>query len=640
MVEVRLESPSCSRLYDRYHLRVGAFFLGKNVKTNVKFNRNNIVSVKVKKPGPAPARQKGQKSTESKKKRKGATVISTERGVIERSKTGCYLRGPDGNEFVCGRIGFTRLVTNADDRSVSVEIKFRDLDGEHAYLVVPMSDLSAPREIVKKLMDGGLKVGDIKVTSAFLGALQHQKLPTKRAMQVSMPGWHQMANGKKAYLANGFTVTPEDGDSGLILAAGVGSTFAAKGTIEEWQEHVGEFCRGNSRLILPVCATLAAPLLVWVNHNNIGIHSFGKTSTGKTTGYYVSASLSGPMTEILGWNSTAIAFTAAAKDHNDGVAIYDDIDEAKPAEVEQVAYHQMNGRDRGRAKGDGTVAKSTPFRGVFLSNGEFDYPTFFGKAKIRISPGQLIRFLNIPAHANRDHGMFTDLHGHASGAEFVNMLKENTSRYYGTVLPEFIRVIAEKQDSIAETAKAMIGKYVKKLKRALPEGYQVTGREERVIGCFALMACAGELAIDAGVLTWEADEAYQGVRACFLAWVKHDRKIVPLTDDDIYAHLRRFFKSEAEGKFVVVADYDGSDPRPEAGYIKDVDGNPAILVIPRYFESVICHRFGKAAGIRVLIAHGLLIRGAEERPRKQIQMPEKCGGGKKNFYVIRASIAE
>ena len=300
----------------------------------------------------------------------------------------------------------------------------------------------------------------------------------------------------------------------------------------------------------------------------------------------------------------------------------------------------MNGRDRGRAKGDGTVAKSPPFRGVFLSNGEFDYPTFFANAKIRISPGQLVRFLNIPAHAHRDHGMFTDLHGHANGADFANMLKENTSRYHGTVLPEFIRFIAEKQDSIPATAKAMITKYVKKLKRALPKGYQVTGREERVIGCFALMACAGELAIAEGVLNWDAGEAFAGVRACFRAWAKHDRKIAPLTDDDVFAHIRRFFRSGAEGKFVAVSDYDNSHQLPEAGFIRTVDGTLAYLVIPKYFESVVCQRFGKAAGIRVLVVRNLLVLGAEGRPRKQVQMPDNCGGGKQNFYVVRASIAE
>jgi putative DNA primase/helicase len=300
----------------------------------------------------------------------------------------------------------------------------------------------------------------------------------------------------------------------------------------------------------------------------------------------------------------------------------------------------MNGRDRGRAKGDGTAAKSPPFRGVFLSNGEFDYPTFFANAKIRISPGQLVRFLNIPAHAHRDHGMFTDLHGHANGADFANMLKENTSRYHGTVLPEFIRFIAEKQDSIPATAKAMITKYVKKLKRALPKGYQVTGREERVIGCFALMACAGELAIAEGVLNWDAGEAFAGVRACFRAWAKHDRKIAPLTDDDVFAHIRRFFRSGAEGKFVAVSDYDNSHQLPEAGFIRTVDGTLAYLVIPKYFESVVCQRFGKAAGIRVLVVRNLLVLGAEGRPRKQVQMPDNCGGGKQNFYVVRASIAE
>jgi putative DNA primase/helicase len=589
-----------------------------------------------KRPGNLP---RDAEPSKSKKKRKGATVVETKLGTFERSKSGCYLRGNDGNQIVCGWIGFTRLITNVDDGTVSVEIKYYDLDNKPAHLVVHRSELTRPGEIIKKLMDHGFKVDDVKTAGAFLEALYRQVPPTKRAKQVSMPGWHKTDGGQYAYLGNGFTAAPEGCETGLLLDGRAGNIFQSNGTLKGWQKNVGKLCRGNPRLILPVCATLASPLLLFVHQNNFGIHFFGKTSEGKTTGYIVSASLSGPISDIRDWNATENAFVATAKGNNDSVTTYDEIGSAHAKDVKKVAYHLMNGRDRGRAKSDGTAGKLHPFRCVILSNGEFDYPKFFANENIKIMPGQIVRFLNIPVHADSGNGMFIDLHGCAESIDFVKLLAEKTSQYYGTVLPAFIRAIVDSQDTIAETAKTLMAKYAKRLKRALPEGYQVDGREERVIGCFALMAYAGELAIEKGILTWDAGEAFAAIRTCFLAWVKHDRNIAPLNDAEICAQIKRFFKSESDGKLVPVADYDESNP-PEGGFIKKVDGNLAFLVHPEFFESVICQRWGKAAGIRVLLAHGLLILGAEGRPRKQVLMPANCGGKKLNFYVVRAKIAD
>ena len=39
------------------------------------------------------------------------------------------------------------------------------------------------------------------------------------------------------------------------------SVFTTKGELGQWQEEVAQYCAGNSRLILALCAAFAPPLL-------------------------------------------------------------------------------------------------------------------------------------------------------------------------------------------------------------------------------------------------------------------------------------------------------------------------------------------------------------------------------------------
>ncbi len=570
----------------------------------------------------------------------GTITFTTDSGLIQWSSAGCYLLDQKRKIPICGQFDFTRIVTNSSDGMVSLEIRLRTHGKKAGILTIPKSDLLRPQDILMKMMNLGLDVQNKKLAALFVTDLYRLKSPKKKVTQVGIAGWHSMANGKLAYLAGGgLIITPkEDGDSGLVLDKNVKNIFSEKGSLDDWNKNVGKYCLGNPRLILAICAALSAPLLKWVKHDNFGIHFFGDTSLGKTNAYRVCASLSCLKPTLNSWNSTENAFIAIAKFHNDAVAIFDDIGSARPQEIERVAYHLMNGSDRDRAKGDGTLVESQTFRLVALSNGEFDYRTFFLKAKITIAEGQIVRFLSIPV-TKENGGMFQNMHGYDDGAEFIKLLKENTSQYYGTVMPEFIKFLSYNQESISEKAKVMIVEYANKLKASLPVWYKVGGREGRVIQCFALMACAGELAIEDGILAWKKGDAFAGLCACFKAWEKHDRSNTPVTDEEVLADVRNVL-NDNDQEFVHINERASYWEPSDVGYIKKVHGISAYLVFPEFFESVICGQFDKEKVIEVLMTSNLLILGDKNRHRLPVQMPKQTGSGKMNFYAIRLTITD
>src|SRR6266481_5699031 len=59
-----------------------------------------------------------------------------------------------------------------------------------------------------------------------------------------------------------------------------GHHWKVNGTFEQWRDHVGRRCSGNSRLILAVSAAFAGPILRLVGAESGGIHFHGLTSTG------------------------------------------------------------------------------------------------------------------------------------------------------------------------------------------------------------------------------------------------------------------------------------------------------------------------------------------------------------------------
>ena len=160
--------------------------------------------------------------------------------------------------------------------------------------------------------------------------------PRGRVRCVPRIGWH----GRRFILPDavfGF----EAGESVILQAERVDNPFKHQGTLGEWQEYVGRFCVGNSRLLLSVATAMAAPLLYLAGAESGGLHLVGGSSLGKTTALVVAGSVcggGGVRGYILQWRATANGLEGVAAAHCDALLCLDELSQVTPQAAGETAY--------------------------------------------------------------------------------------------------------------------------------------------------------------------------------------------------------------------------------------------------------------------------------------------------------------
>ena len=81
--------------------------------------------------------------------------------------------------------------------------------------------------------------------------------------------------------------------------------YSTRGLLNNWQENIGQYLAGQSRLLFCVSFALSSFLLHIVGAENEGIHIYGPSSKGKSTLLQICASLFGDAeTYKLSWRTT------------------------------------------------------------------------------------------------------------------------------------------------------------------------------------------------------------------------------------------------------------------------------------------------------------------------------------------------
>jgi hypothetical protein len=158
----------------------------------------------------------------------------------------------------------------------------------------------------------------------------------------------------------------------------------------------------------------------------------------------------------------------------------------------------------------------------------------------------------------------------------------------------------------------------------------------RVAYRLALIAAAGELAIDFDVLPWPSGTAIEGVRKCFDAWraarggddaVGHDAAVAV---QQVRLFLERydikFEDLESDGNRPLIAD--------RAGWRRRQRGVIEYLIQPEYFKTEVCKGLDPSAVARALRDRGYL-RGQGRAWTITTTIP---GGGKRRVYRVLESI--
>lgn len=504
----------------------------------------------------------------------------------------------------------------------------RQYGSDSRTIILPLGDVGTGQGW-KVLQSNGVMIYSQKSSREKLADyMQKESLQVSHAI-TDKGGWHHDC---KAYiLPSGEVITLLDnlnviynGDKSQATA------FAAKGTLQGWNDAIGQYVTGNSRLCLAVGTALAAPLLQLLGLESGGFHIFGDSSDGKTTAAKVALSVwANPNDAKVSWNGTGYAFTNIANSRNDNFMMLDEIGEASPQAVYSMAYSVLNGTGKAQGNKDGGNRAVKKWRVLVFSTGEKAISGYVERnGRFQWQAGQETRLPSIPANAGKSLGVFDVLHGFDNGKSFAEHLNDATADHYGTLGNAFVRHLLSNQEAVIDAAK----EYIDKFKATLPNMGNQAGR---IANRFALVSCALMLAIDAKLLSMSHDEAMQGISQCLNDWIARSGT-GNYEEKRIIEQATVFFEQAAYNRFVSINKASNHEHTPPnfAG-LKEERGEqaPMYYVLTGVFGSEICQDFDRHKVIAVLsgIDWLTLPKGAHKTIKKRFN------GEMKRYFVFEGS---
>lgn len=272
---------------------------------------------------------------------------------------------------------------------------------------------------------------------------------------------------------------------------------------------------------------------------------------------------------------------------------------------------------------------------LFLSTGEISLADKISEdgRGAKAKAGQEVRVLDISADAGAGFGIFDHLPDGMDGAAFSNTLIRASSEVYGTPSRAFIEWLCADIDRAIAAARLI---QEEMLADIVPS--DADGQVKRAAGRFALVAAAGELAIHAGVLTWEPGEACRAATACFKAWLEARGGSGPGEIRDGIDQVRLFLEKHGTSRFQAW-DVASEKIYDRAGFTRpDKSGEKAYYILSVVWKSEICQGRDAKAVAAALIERGILEPDASGKASRSMTVP---GLGKSTrLYCINSRIFE
>lgn len=416
----------------------------------------------------------------------------------------------------------------------------------------------------------------------------------------------------------------------VIVQGAITSPFESSATLSDWQHGVGSFVAGHSRPVFAVSTALAGPLLGLLGLEGGGFNIHGSSSQGKTTIGQAAASVWGKGDNpgfVRPWRSTANHLEAAAALHTDTILVLDELGVVDAKEAAAAVYSLTGGTGKGRANRDGSARRSLMWRVMVLSTGEVRLTDKLIEGRQRARPGQQVRLVDIPADAGKEFGVFDN--GGAAGdpKALADQIKAAARTSYGTAGPEFVRRLIA--DGIqAADIRAMIDAF---RGSHTPKG--AGGQVLRVMDRFGLVAAAGELATEFGVVPWKAGEALEAARRCFVSWFERRGGAEAGEVQAGISQVRLFIEQHGNSRFEHPT---GSADHPvnnRAGWRKGDEHNCEWWIPSETWKAEVV-----AGHDSTLVARALADRRMLKRAGDGFQCVERIQGRPQRVYVVTARI--
>lgn len=471
-------------------------------------------------------------------------------------------RGGDGpptltQRWICSPLHIDAVTHDPHKGNFGRLLRFQTTLGEWVTWAMPMEMLRGDGADVRGvLLSMGVQIDPH--ARNMLGVYLQDRAPKRRIECALQTGW--AGTEFQAFVLPDRVIGPKASSVAYQSDHRSFDEYTQRGTLHGWQAGTAAMAVDNPLLALALCAAFAGPVLARVNMESGGLHLIGDSSTGKTTALEAACSIWGGANYRRSWRTTSNGLEGAAALFNDSLLALDEISECDPRAVGEVVYMLGNGRGKQRAGRTGGARTVTRWRSSVLSTGERSIATTMIEGGHRVKAGQAVRVLDIPAQ--RTHGAWDNLHGHASGTAFSDTLKREAARHYGHAGRAFLEKLTRDTQNFSEALDAL---------KALP-GLQAPGGEgqaSRAAARLAVLALAGELATAYGVTGWTQGEATRAAEVAFAAWLSlRGNASGNAEHDQIAERVLSFIERHGDSRF---SDVDGTDDQ-RAGMVRDRAG--------------------------------------------------------------------
>lgn len=522
--------------------------------------------------------------------------------------------------WVCSPIHVIAETCDENYKNWGLLLRFRDRSDRWEDWAMPLRLISGQGEELRALLlSMGVWISE-EGDSLLIKWLRRARLK-KRIYAASHTGWYRQ-DDKWAFVLPRQVI----GSDNVCFQSEYGAShdYKSSGTLQAWQSHVAAYGKGNPMLLFVLSAAFAGPLLRLINHSEggLGIHLQGDSSKGKTTALHMAASVWGASSFVKTWQATTNGLEGIAASLNDTLLVLDEISQCDPHQIGAVVYALGNGVGKQRANRYGLAKTPARWRILWISSGERSLEAHMREANLMAKAGQQVRLLNIPV-TDQCYGVFDNLHAHTDGSAFADAVNKACKQYYGHAGIAFIkRLIADKQDFEALYTHTL----------SLPLFTAKEGIGSRAAKVFALVAMAGELAIEYGIVPWDSGSALEAASAAYQKW--HSLHGGGQTEEQqILKAIQTFINKHGDSHFLPLR----SEHRlPQAiynraGFWKDNKDGRVYCFYPTALEEI-AGGFDKARIALTLEHAGWLIERDKDKRTKKMLLPD---GSNRGLYVVQ-----
>jgi uncharacterized protein (DUF927 family) len=441
----------------------------------------------------------------------------------------------------------------------------------------------------------------------------------RRVTSVGRTGWHTIA-GKKVFVLGDeiFGASQE----AIVLGGNAINQYGRQGTLEQWQMGIGALSKGQLLVTFSISCAFAGPLLRLAEQEGGGIHFFGRSSSGKSKALLLPpVSVWAGSQCVRSWRATSNGLEGIAAASSDVLLALDEVGANDGIDIGESLYTMANGAGKQRATRCGEACVIKDWRLLFISSGEVPIEIKLAESKRKPRAGQFVRLIDVPVDRGKGCGVLD-----FGDASLVEKFAECASQAYGTAGPEFIRRLLNSgldATDIRKRVKTFVESFV-------PQGSD--GQVSRAAGRIGLIAAAGELATEFGIVPWQKGDATKAAEWVLQQWISQRGGTAPAEDKQAVAQVRLFIETNQLGRFNRADEPESRPINNFAGYKSKSDD--IFLIFPEVFRTEVCRGLDPTFVARTLANAGFLVTNSK------LQIVHRINGRQARFHGVSSKILE